>query len=384
MMVTPAAAVSVLIVLLCLLLVMREAVDFALLLRGAAAARRYRSAGFAGDALLKSPLIPGVAVIAVPPDASVESRLQVRSLLEMRSGDAEVIAVLNGATDAERTLWVNEFQLESEGPCIYRPRNPAPLRVIDRQPGTFAECLNTGAALTDKAVIAVADRGVEVSEECLLVAMEHMLAGTGRTIALSVSGPPQAVSGWPALSFRLEYLRNWLMHCALATGNCALPLSGSLTLFDRETVLRLGGFRRGPLEMVVRLHRMLRATRSGEQIGFLPLAVARPRVPRSRQESREARARMRAGERSAIAISRMVQYWLWPYDSMALAVLAGAAAAFGWMEPRVLVLVLGATVSMRVLTSMTAALLAEYAAPAGGRPLDLAALFLAALCFWMN
>ncbi len=383
-MVAPAVAGSVLIVLLCLLLVMREAVDFALLLRGAAGARRYRSTGFAGDALLKSPLIPGVAVIAVPPDASEESRLQIRSLLEMRSGDAEVIAVLNSATDAERALWMDEFQLECEAPGIYRPRNPAPLRVIDRQRGTFAECLNTAAALTEKAVIAIADRDVEVSEECLLVAMEHFLAGDGRMIALCVGGPAQAVSGWPALSFRLEYLRNWLVHCALASGNCALALPGSLTLFDRETVLRLGGFRGGPVEMVVRLHRMLRAARSGEEIGFLPLAVAHPRVPRSRRESREARARLRAGERRAIAVSGMVQYYLWPYGSIALAILAGAAFAFGWMEPRLLAMILGATVSMRILTSMTTAMLAEYAAPAGAQPLDLAALFLAALCSWVN
>ncbi len=390
----PEAAVicSFVIILLCLLLLMSEGADFLLLLRGAAAARRYRSTGFAGDALLKSSLTPGVAVLAVPPDASDPARLQVRSLLKMRSGSAGVIVVLDGPTASERSLWINEFRLEPattvSGPeavrCIYGSREPIALTVIDCQKGTLPACLNTAMSLTNAPVVAVVDPCAEVSAEALLVALEGFLSGPVRTVALCAAGPAQAGPGFSALLYRAGFLRCWLTRSALAKRHSAPPLPGSLTLFDRDTVTRLGGFHGDALEMVIRIHKMLRADKFSGRIGFVPLAVARPRVPQTWKQFRAARKRLRVEERRAIPVSGLVYRYFRPFASIALILLTSAALGLGWMQPEFLLLLLGVTFAARMLTSMTTILLGEYAVPAAGRAGDLARLFLAAVCSWMN
>jgi hypothetical protein len=229
----------------------------------------------------------------------------------------------------------------------------------------------------------VADESAEFTEEALLRSLEEFLAGSTRCIALSVAGPAPAARGLAARLYRLDFLRMWLNRCALAAWNCALPMPGSLTLFDRGTILRLGGFREGVLEMVLRLHKMLRATGSAERIGFLPLPVARPRTPRSWKEYRAARARIRSEERQAIPISGLVHhYYFRPVAGWAALVLGAAAYWFGWMEPSLLLRLLGGTLAFRILASASAVLLGEFAAPADASPSDLAALFLAAVCFW--
>jgi hypothetical protein len=390
----PEAAVicSVFIILLCLLLLMSEGAELVLLLRGAATARRYRSTGFAGDALLKSPMAPGVTVVAVPPDASDPARLQIRSLLKMRSASATVVVVLDGPTNTERSLWISDFRLEPattvsapEGVrCVYRSRDPIALTVVDRQKGTLPACLNTAVSLTDAPVVAVVDQSAEVSEEALLVALESFLSGPERTVALSVTGPASAGRGFSALLYRAGFLRCWLERSSLAQWHSAPPLPGSLTLFDRETVTRLGGFHGDALEMVLRIHKVLRAAKSSDRIVFVPLAVARPRMPQTWEQSRSARKRLRVEERRAIPVSGLVYHYFRPFASIALMLLAAAALGLGWMQLDFLLLLLGVTFAARMLTTMTTILLGEYAAPAAGCAGDLAGLFLATFCCWMN
>jgi hypothetical protein len=290
--------------------------------------------------------------------------------LKMRSGSATVVVVLNGPADSERTLWINDFRLEPattvSGPeavrCVYRSRDPIALTVIDRQKGALPACLNTGMNLTDAPVIAVVDPSTEVSEDALLVALERFLAGSQRTVALCAAGPAQRAAGFSALLYRAAFLRSWLERSALATWDSAPPLAGSLTLFDRETVSGLGGFHGDALETAVRIYKSLRAAKSSGRIVFVPLAVARPRLPHSWEQSRSARKRLRVEERRAIPISGLVYHYFRPFASIALIVLAAAALGLRWMQPELLVLLLGVTFAARLLTSMTTILLGEYAA----------------------
>ncbi len=383
-----ALAGATLLILACLVLSVSQAAELVILFKGAAFARRFRSARpSGGDALLKSPLVPGVAVITVLRDASVESRRQVRSLLKLRSGDAEVIVVLDGPSEAGRTTWIEDFRLEPSPRAqgCYRSRDPISLLVVERERSGLAACLNTAVNLTQAPLVAVVDESAEVSEDALLRAMEHFLGGTGHTIALCAVGLPAAVPGLPARLYRHEFLRTWLGRCALAARNSALPTPGSFTLFEREAVLRMGGFRRDALQMAVRLHQVLRAAGSSEQIRFLPLAVARPRVPSSWKEFRAARARILSEERRAVVVTGFVQRcYVQPIGGAALIILAAAGLGLGWMDPHLLAALVGATLGLRVLTAMTATLLAEFADPRETGAGDLVLLFLAAICFWTN
>src|SRR5271169_1192679 len=77
---------------------------FRVLVQGCFALRRRARAGSPDyrAVLLKSALVPAVTTIAVPPDASPESRRFARRLLDLEFGRNEVVIVLDGPSETER------------------------------------------------------------------------------------------------------------------------------------------------------------------------------------------------------------------------------------------------------------------------------------------
>ena len=88
-------------------------VAFASLVKGSFVLRRMARSGRQNYSavLLKSPMVPPVSTIAVPPDSSAESVLFARRLLELHFGRNEVVIVLDGPSQSELAVWSNEFKL---------------------------------------------------------------------------------------------------------------------------------------------------------------------------------------------------------------------------------------------------------------------------------
>ena len=103
--------------------------------------------------LLKSPLVPGISVIATPPDAGDESRAHVRRLLDLHFGTSEVVAVLDGPSEAEFARWRDEFRLVPEERSAtgglpasrvrgtYGSSDPIRLLVVDKESGGNADAV---------------------------------------------------------------------------------------------------------------------------------------------------------------------------------------------------------------------------------------------------
>src|ERR1035438_5662343 len=102
------------------------------LAQGCFALRRRARAGFPdySDALLKSALAPAVTTIAVPPDASPESRQFARRLLDLHFGRNEVVIVLDGPSEVEMETWRNEFKLYQSARPVERKLPTAPVRGV--------------------------------------------------------------------------------------------------------------------------------------------------------------------------------------------------------------------------------------------------------------
>ena len=119
--------------------------------------------------LLKSPLVPPVSTIAVPPDASSESVKFARRLLELHFGRNEVVIVLDGPSESELAVWSDEFRLCNSprvvggklptAPVrgIYESKDPIRVVVVDKEKGGLVDAWNTAVNACTSPVIGLLD-----------------------------------------------------------------------------------------------------------------------------------------------------------------------------------------------------------------------------------
>jgi len=393
---------TALLILLWLIVVSGGFADLILLFQGAAEARRWRTAitsDAARIAMLKSPLVPDLAILAVPPDASPASRSHIQRLLKLHAGNATVVVVLDGASDSDLALWKEEFRLEacdrrSGGflttrriNAVYTSLDPIALVVIDKEPGGEADCLNAAINFSAAPLIATVDPHAHVSDEALLL-LEPMAAEPDHILAVCADSPFEGAPGFPGRLCRLDFQRNWLKRCALSRQGAVLPSPGAISLLKRDAVILAGGFTRSAAEMVVRLQSHSHGLRPEGPVRYLPVPVSRPNAPRNLRESRLLLARDRSASRSALrsqklgwlAVSELLRkLYLDPFAETAVLVAAAAAWKPGFIGPVLVCLLLGSALALKILVSMTAVLLAESAAASSTSAADLLRNFLAAV-----
>jgi hypothetical protein len=374
---------------------------FAALLTGCFALRRMARENWRnlGRALLKSPLVPAVAVITAPSDSSAESRRLARRLLDLEFGKHELIVALDGPSEADLEGWISEFRLYRSGRApakalataaargIYESRDPIRLAVVDKEPGGQDDSLNAAINAASAPLIAWFDPEAEFTSDALLRLVAPMLEEGPPTIAACGFAPPPAVGGLAGHIGGLESLRLWLGRCAaFAKWNCLVPVPGAATILDRQAAVAAGGFRAGILELVVRLHKRARAAGAPYRVALVGEVVSQPRAPRSFADLRQATQRdqreiaraARFGRPSPMA-GLIAQRVVRPMVETAALVLTAVGAALGWVDPALAGLTLLAAVAMGIVISMAAVALRELAEREGSDPGRLAGSFFAAI-----
>ncbi|HTS61912.1 MAG TPA: hypothetical protein VMH28_07795 [Candidatus Acidoferrales bacterium] len=380
-----------------------------LLLRGAIRAHHERTVAAQEEPtfLLKSRLVPDVAVLAMPPDASETSFQFVRKLAKLYFGHVEILLVLDGASNEELQAWKDEFHLlpaprvdTHSLPAepvlgVYASAAPVPLVVVEKERGGEGDCLNAGINLTSAPVIGLVDWNAEVSEGTLLRLICPLIDEPERIQAVCAVAPSAPARGLAARLYHLDFLRQWLCRCAgLSIWNSFLPATGSFLLLKRDAVVETGGFKRTPgcaLEMVIRLHReaVLRGRRY--QVRLITGPFSRPAAPRSNREMNERIAREQSATADALSrhlgtlfvfgsISRLIpglfcSRLFLPLGETMLLALACPALLFRWVPPVDLVLLISTMAAAGIVTSMTAVLLEPFAAGSHIPPREMAALF---------
>jgi hypothetical protein len=391
----------VVLTLLALALFALGGAAFAALLTGCFALRRMAREDWRNlsRALLKSPLVPAVAVITAPPDSSAESRRLARHLLDLEFGKHELIVALDGPSEADLDGWISEFRLYLSGRepgdalataavrGIYESRDPIRMAVVDKERGGEDDSLNAAINVATAPLIAWFDPGAEFTTDALLRLVAPMLEEGQPTLAACAFAPPPAADGLAGLIGGLESLRLWLGRCAaFAKWNCLVPVPGAATILDREAAVSAGGFRAGILEMVVRLHERARAAGEPYRVALVRQVISQPRAARSLADLRQAAL----GDQREIA--RAARFgWLNPIADLiaervarpimetAALVLTAVGAALGWVDPALAGLTLLATVAMGIVISMAAVALRELAEQDGSDPGRLAGSFFAAI-----
>jgi hypothetical protein len=402
-----AFAVSLTVQAIAVLLFAMGVAGFVTLVRGCFVLRRIARAGRQdySPVILKSPMVPPVSTIAVPPDDSAESLRFVRRLLDLHFGRNEVVIVLDGPSEAEMETWSRELRLCPSTRSIGQKLNTAPVRhvyesrdpvrvvVIDKERGGPVDAWNAAINAATSPVIGLLDPASEFTPDVLLRLIQPMLDAADETIVVSggVSFPP--APGLAAQFGALESLRAWLTRGAAFAGrNLTLPFPGCALLVRRDSILQAGGFTGGWLELLVRLHALSLAGAKPYRMAFLPEPVSHGRTPATlaglRLETEREQREIGGAFRHRIAIAGPFGWQLLrglylersvrPKLEMAAYVLTVAGLLVGWVNIATALLVLLSSVGMGMVLSMAAVVLREIAEPTPDERRT-AALFFAAI-----
>jgi len=275
--------------------------------------RHVRRIGFGGyDRIFRSPLTLPISVIvpAYNEEATIVETVNAMRLLEY--GEFEIIVVDDGSRDSTLARLVERFALEAVDrpvrkmiPCrpiknVYVSRTVTKLTVISKDNGGKADALNAGINLTRYPLFCAVDADAILDSDALLRVVKPFMERPRETVA--TAGIVRVVNGCKVDAGRVvdvgvprnniarfqvvEYLRSFLAsRTAWSRVGALFIISGAFGLFKKAAVVEAGGYRTDTvgedLELVLRLHRLMRERGEHYRIVFLPDPVVWTEVPES-------------------------------------------------------------------------------------------------------
>lgn len=267
---------------------------------------------------------PSLSIIVPAYNEAATITETIRSLMALEYPRFEVIIVNDGSTDDTLGSLREAFELQ----CEARPRNGElhqvqdhylsaryeNLLVIDKANGGKANALNTALSFAKGDLICAVDADSILESDSLLRAVQPFVDHPDRCVA--VGGTVRVANGcklrlgrvrevslpksWLALLQTIEYLRAFTM-ARLAWGQIgALTIvSGAFGLLRRDVMIASGGYDQDTvgedLEIIVRMHRLMREKGEPYLIDFVPEPVCWTQVPEDISSLARQRTRWQRG-----------------------------------------------------------------------------------------
>ena len=283
------------------------------------------------NSIVASPLAPSLSVIAPAFNESETIIDNIRTLLSLYYNNYEVVIVNDGSKDDSLEKIIAAYELEKVNyyfdyrlPCkrirgVYKSRNRSfkKLTVIDKANGGKADSLNAGLNVCRNDLVVSIDADSIMEPDALLKlvkpfmeAKEKRVIGVGGVIRIANSceiadGHIQKVNLPKKFLPRaqvMEYTRAFLMgRMAWSELDGLLLISGALGMFDREIVIKSGGYSTSTvgedMELVVRIRRYMSEHGLDYDVVYIPDPLCWTEVPSSlkvlaRQRSRWTRGTM--------------------------------------------------------------------------------------------
>jgi len=357
-----------------------------------------------------SGLEPAISILVPAFNEEASVAASVESMLQLAYPEFEVIVINDGSKDATLAVLQRAFDLEAFPQAvnerlptqpvrgIYRSRLHPNLRVIDKDNGGKADSLNAGINLARHSLFCGVDADSILSRDSLHKVARPFLrdprvVASGGTVRIAngcrIQGGFLTQVGLPrnlwALFQVVEYLRAFLFgRLGWSQLNAMLIISGAFGLFKTEVVIAAGGYRPKTIgedmELVVRMHRMLRAQKIDYRVEFVPDPVCWTEAPEDYQTLRNQRIRWqrglseslsghwslmfstRGGPPGWLAFPFMVAFeWLGPVVELGGYVFMVFAYAFGLVSWEAFMVFLFLAVGLGVLLSASGLLLEELA-----------------------
>ena len=259
----------------------------------------------------------------------------IRSLLSNQYPEFEIIVINDGSKDATLQTMIEQFDMEPAPRvvrksldtepvhAVYRSRLHPHLVLIDKSNGGKADALNAGinyarypyfcsldgdSVLESNSFLRVMKPILESDDEVIASGGSIRIANgckieSGEIVKIGLSKNPFAVMQV------IEYLRAFLLgRVGLSKLNLLLIVSGAFGVFHKHWVIEAGGYRRNTvgedMELIVRLHRMIRDRKLDKQIIYIPDPVCWTEAPESAKYLRRQRNRWHRGLLESLAIHR--------------------------------------------------------------------------------
>ncbi len=249
----------------------------------------------------------------------------VRSAMQLAYCEFEVLVVNDGSRDRTLQALIEEFGLvpfplagrveiptERVRGAWRSPRHPG-LRVIDKDNGGKADALNAGVNAARYALICAVDADSILTRESLLRVVQPFVhqpetVACGAAVRLAngcsvdsgmlerVALPTKALPRFQLI----EYLRAFLFgRMGWSLPNGLLIISGAFGIMRRSVVVECGGYLRHTIgedmELVLRMHRLLKAQGRDYRIAFVPDPAVWTEAPEDLRTLRNQRARWQRG-----------------------------------------------------------------------------------------
>ncbi len=287
------------------------------------AAHQRRLGSIRLERVKQSPFAPPVAVLVPAHNEEGTIAAAVRSLLALDYPDFEVIVANDGSTDGTLEALIREFKLV-ETDLLYIPQvecKPVKavymsaieprLLVVDKEAGgSKADASNAALNIASSQYVCVVDADGVLEADSLLRVMAPVMTDARPVVA--AGGIVRAINGCRVEEGKLtevrlgrrpieviqviEYLRAFLIgREGWAYFNMLAIISGAFGVFERNLLLKIGGYRPRAigedLDLVVRLHRHLLEQKRPYHISFVPDPVCWTEVPSDLRSLGRQRAR---------------------------------------------------------------------------------------------
>ena len=254
--------------------------------------------------LAASEHLPGISVIAPAYNEAANIIENVRSMLSIHYNALELIVINDGSKDDSLqkliiaydlykiNVFVNEQIPTKKIKGIYKSNHLAfsKLLVVDKENGGKADALNAGVNIAANAYIVCVDVDCVLEQDALLKMIKPFLEET-KVGVIASGGVIRIANNCRIENGRLleinlprkflprvqtlEYIRAFLLgRMAWSRLNGLLLISGAFGAFDKEIVIRCGGYNiktvGEDMELIVRMRRYMEETKQPYKVTFIP------------------------------------------------------------------------------------------------------------------
>jgi len=353
-------------------------------------------------------IMPPVSVVIPAFNESKTIATSVVAALQLDYPEHEVIVINDGSTDETLKIMIETFNLKlfPEAYCIRIHTQPVKniyysskyknLRIIDKTNGGKADAINAGINSARYPLFCAIDADSILQQDGLKRAvqpfvLDHTTVATGGTIRI-VNGcktkngfilKPGLPSNILALFQVVEYLRAFLFgRLGWSPFNGLLIISGAFGVFHKDTIVSIGGYKTDTvgedMELVVRLHRILRKQKRVYRITYIPDPICWTEAPEDLSSLTRQRMRWQRGLAESLFMNIsmclnpkagavgllafpffLIFEFLGPLIEIVGFMIVAAGFIFGYISLETFLVLLSTAIFLGILLSLTALFLEE-------------------------